>query len=171
MTMLQFARSAPHDEPSAASSRPSASAGATARRPRVCTARRLARDRGRVSLTAIMGPSGSGKSTSMHIPPASTGRPPARVSPAARHHAHERRRADQAAPAQQIGFVFQFFNLLPMLTAEENMLLPLAIAGRKPERASGSRRLLETVGIADRREHRPRSSPAASSSGSPSRGR
>jgi putative ABC transport system ATP-binding protein len=55
---------------------------------------------------------------------------------------------------EKIGFVFQFFNLLPMLTAEENIVLPLAIAGRKPEREwlDG---LLETFGLEDRRSHRP----------------
>jgi putative ABC transport system ATP-binding protein len=55
---------------------------------------------------------------------------------------------------EKIGFVFQFFNLLPMLTAEENVLLPLAIAGRKPD-AAWLESLLETVGIAQRRTHRP----------------
>jgi putative ABC transport system ATP-binding protein len=53
-----------------------------------------------------------------------------------------------------IGFVFQFFNLLPMLTAEENILLPLTIAGQKPER-DFFQSLLEQVGLADRRTHRP----------------
>ncbi|MDX6440313.1 MAG: putative transport system ATP-binding protein, partial [Gaiellaceae bacterium] len=55
---------------------------------------------------------------------------------------------------QHIGFVFQFFNLLPMLTAEENVVLPLTIAGEKPDRAwlDG---LLNETGIADRRTHRP----------------
>ena len=55
---------------------------------------------------------------------------------------------------QHIGFVFQFFNLLPMLTAEENILLPLSIAGEKPA-AEWLEELLETVGIADRSNHRP----------------
>ena len=55
---------------------------------------------------------------------------------------------------RHIGFVFQFFNLLPMLTAEENIVLPLSIAGEKPDRA-WVEELLETVGIADRRTHRP----------------
>ena len=55
---------------------------------------------------------------------------------------------------RHIGFVFQFFNLLPMLTAEENIVLPLLIAGEKPDRA-WVEELLETVGIADRRTHRP----------------
>jgi len=55
---------------------------------------------------------------------------------------------------ETIGFVFQFFNLLPMLTAEENVTLPLAIAGRKPD-SEWLEELLRTVGIADRRTHRP----------------
>jgi putative ABC transport system ATP-binding protein len=55
---------------------------------------------------------------------------------------------------ETIGFVFQFFNLLPMLTAEENILLPLSIAGQKPD-AAWLEELLDTVGIAERRSHRP----------------
>jgi putative ABC transport system ATP-binding protein len=55
---------------------------------------------------------------------------------------------------RHIGFVFQFFNLLPMLTAEENVLLPLSIAGRKPDPAF-LEELLEGVGLAERRSHRP----------------
>jgi putative ABC transport system ATP-binding protein len=55
---------------------------------------------------------------------------------------------------KHIGFVFQFFNLLPMLTAEENVLLPLTIAGDKPEKG-WREELLKKVGLADRRTHRP----------------
>jgi putative ABC transport system ATP-binding protein len=55
---------------------------------------------------------------------------------------------------KHIGFVFQFFNLLPMLTAEENVVLPLTIAGEKPER-EWREELLKKVGLDDRREHRP----------------
>jgi putative ABC transport system ATP-binding protein len=55
---------------------------------------------------------------------------------------------------EHIGFVFQFFNLLPMLTAEENILLPLSIAGEKPDPAFFAD-LLERVGLTDRKEHRP----------------
>jgi putative ABC transport system ATP-binding protein len=55
---------------------------------------------------------------------------------------------------KHIGFVFQFFNLLPMLTAEENVTLPLTIAGRKPDPAWLDE-LLQSVGIPDRRKHRP----------------
>src|SRR5207237_1401063 len=55
---------------------------------------------------------------------------------------------------KHIGFVFQFFNLLPMLTAEENIVLPLTIAGEKPE-PEWREQLLKKVGLADRRAHRP----------------
>src|SRR5205814_9005818 len=55
---------------------------------------------------------------------------------------------------KHIGFVFQFFNLLPMLTAEENVLLPLMIAGKKPDQG-WFEGLLKTVGLQDRRNHRP----------------
>jgi putative ABC transport system ATP-binding protein len=55
---------------------------------------------------------------------------------------------------KHIGFVFQFFNLLPMLTAEENLVLPLSIAGQKPEKA-WLEELIGKVGLGDRRTHRP----------------
>src|SRR5207344_312990 len=55
---------------------------------------------------------------------------------------------------EQFGFIFQFFNLLPVLTAEENIVLPLSIAGRKPDRA-WLEQLIDTVGLGDRRTHRP----------------
>ncbi len=55
---------------------------------------------------------------------------------------------------EHIGFVFQFFNLLPMLTAEENVMLPLSIAGEKPD-PEFFEDLLDRVGLADRRKHRP----------------
>jgi putative ABC transport system ATP-binding protein len=109
-------------------------------------------ERGR--LTAIMGPSGSGKSTLMHIM-AGLDRPSEGAVlidgidiTALSEKQLTRLRRDR------IGFVFQFFNLLPMLTAEENVLLPLALAGRKPSR-EWMEELLETVGVADRRNHRP----------------
>jgi putative ABC transport system ATP-binding protein len=53
-----------------------------------------------------------------------------------------------------IGFVFQFFNLLPMLTAEENILLPLSIAGEKPDHG-WLEELMAKTGLTDRRSHRP----------------
>src|SRR5881392_1587642 len=85
-------------------------------------------------LTAIMGPSGSGKSTLMHIL-AGLDRPSAgTVTLAGVEIASMNDSELTKLRRDHIGFVFQFFNLLPMLTAEENVLLPLSIAGRKPER-------------------------------------
>src|SRR5713226_5848876 len=105
-------------------------------------------------LVAVMGPSGSGKSTLMHIlagldkPTAGTvtiagteitALPDSKLTRLRRRH---------------IGFVFQFFNLLPMLSAEENVVLPLSIAGEKPER-EWLDELLTSTGLSDRRAHRP----------------
>jgi putative ABC transport system ATP-binding protein len=109
-------------------------------------------ERGR--FTAIMGPSGSGKSTLMHIlagldtPTAGTvlldgeaitGLDDGELTKLRR---------------EKLGFVFQFFNLLPVLTAEENLVLPLSIAGKKPDEAWVDQ-LIRTVGLEDRRTHRP----------------
>jgi putative ABC transport system ATP-binding protein len=105
-------------------------------------------------LVAVMGPSGSGKSTLMHIlagldKPTSgtveiagteiTGLDDTKLTRLRREH---------------IGFVFQFFNLLPMLDAEENVVLPLSIAGEKPDK-SWLDSLLGQMGLAERRKHRP----------------
>ncbi len=104
--------------------------------------------------TAIMGPSGSGKSTLMHVlagldsPTGGTviidgtditGLDDAELTKLRR---------------DKLGFVFQFFNLLPVLTAEENLVLPLSIAGRKPDQAWLDQ-LVKTVGLEDRLTHRP----------------
>jgi putative ABC transport system ATP-binding protein len=104
--------------------------------------------------TAIMGPSGSGKSTLMHIL-AGLDRPTSgavtlgdvEIGGLEDKKLTELRR-------DRIGFVFQTFNLLPVLSAEENILLPLSIAGRQPDR-EWLGRLIQTVGIADRLSHRP----------------
>jgi putative ABC transport system ATP-binding protein len=109
-------------------------------------------DRGR--FTAIMGPSGSGKSTLMHIL-AGLDKPTAgRVF----LDGEEITALDDGDLTKlrrdKLGFVFQFFNLLPVLTAEENLVLPLSIAGRKPD-AEWLERLIETVDLGDRRTHRP----------------
>jgi putative ABC transport system ATP-binding protein len=105
-------------------------------------------------LTAIMGPSGSGKSTLMHIL-AGLDRPSAgSVSIAGVEITSMNDSELTRLRREHIGFVFQFFNLLPMLTAEENVVLPLSIAGRKPEE-EWLEELLDTVGITDRRKHRP----------------
>jgi putative ABC transport system ATP-binding protein len=109
-------------------------------------------ERGR--FTAIMGPSGSGKSTLMHIL-AGLDRPTAGTVSL---DGEEITSLDDAELTKlrrdKLGFVFQFFNLLPVLTAEENLLLPLSIAGRKPDR-EWLDQLIRTVGLEDRRTHRP----------------
>jgi putative ABC transport system ATP-binding protein len=108
----------------------------------------------RGQLVAVMGPSGSGKSTLMHIM-AGLDKPTSgdvaiagtRVSDLNDTQLTRLRR-------EHIGFVFQFFNLLPMLTAEENVLLPLSLAGEKPDRAFFDD-MLKRVGLSDRLSHRP----------------
>ena len=105
-------------------------------------------------LTAIMGPSGSGKSTLMHIL-AGLDKPTAGEVAIAGTPITRLGDSDLTKLRREhIGFVFQFFNLLPMLTAEENVLLPLSIAGEKPD-AAFFETLLDNVGLADRRTHRP----------------
>ena len=105
-------------------------------------------------LTAIMGPSGSGKSTLMHIL-AGLDKPTAGEVAIAGTSITRLGDSDLTKLRREhIGFVFQFFNLLPMLTAEENVLLPLTIAGEKPD-PEFFETLLNNVGLADRRKHRP----------------
>jgi putative ABC transport system ATP-binding protein len=103
---------------------------------------------------AIMGPSGSGKSTLMHIL-AGLDRPTSgsvRVADVNLTTLDDRKLTQLRR--EKIGFIFQTFNLLPVLNAEENILLPLSIAGRKPDREWFDR-LVDTVGIRDRLSHRP----------------
>jgi putative ABC transport system ATP-binding protein len=106
------------------------------------------------SLTAVMGPSGSGKSTLMHLL-AGLDRPTAGSVAVA---GEEITTMDDDELTQlrrrHIGFVFQFFNLLPMLSAEENIVLPLSIAGQKVERGWVDE-LAEKLGLDDRLQHRP----------------
>jgi len=105
-------------------------------------------------LTAVMGPSGSGKSTLMHIL-AGLDRPTSGdVTVAGQKINDLDDNALTRLRREHIGFVFQFFNLLPMLTAEENVLLPLTIAGEKPDEDFFAG-LLQKTGLADRRTHRP----------------
>src|SRR3954471_5151090 len=108
----------------------------------------------RGELTAIMGPSGSGKSTLMHIL-AGLDQPTAgEVSVAGIDITRLDDRNLTELRRDHIGFVFQFFNLLPMLTAEENVVLPLEIAGEKPD-AEWVADLLDATGLTPRRTHRP----------------
>jgi putative ABC transport system ATP-binding protein len=103
---------------------------------------------------AIMGPSGSGKSTLMHLL-AGLDRPTAgTVSLGGVELTGLDDRALTQLRRDRIGFIFQTFNLLPVLNAEENILLPLSIAGRQVDREWFDR-LIETVGIRDRLTHRP----------------
>ncbi len=105
-------------------------------------------------LTAVMGPSGSGKSTLMHIL-AGLDRPTTgSVSIAGTEITDLGDTPLTRLRREHIGFVFQFFNLLPMLTAEENILLPLSIAGEKPDPAWYDE-LIGAVGLKDRLTHRP----------------
>jgi putative ABC transport system ATP-binding protein len=104
--------------------------------------------------TAVMGPSGSGKSTLMHLL-AGLDRPTAgSVEIAGEELAGMSDKQLTLLRRRHIGFVFQAFNLVPTLTAEENVTLPLAIAGRKPE-AGWIDHVIERVGLTDRRTHRP----------------
>jgi len=109
-------------------------------------------ERGR--FTSIMGPSGSGKSTLMHIlagldrPSSGTVSIDGIDITSLNDSELTRLRRDK------LGFVFQFFNLLPVLSAEENILLPLSIARRKPDR-DWVRTVIDRVGLADRLRHRP----------------
>jgi putative ABC transport system ATP-binding protein len=111
-------------------------------------------DVSRARITAIMGPSGSGKSTLMNIL-AGLDRPTkgsVRVDGIDITNLNDKKLT--LLRREKIGFVFQFFNLLPMLTAEENVLLPLTLAGRKPEKEWVDE-LMHAVEIDGRRKHKP----------------
>jgi putative ABC transport system ATP-binding protein len=111
-------------------------------------------DVARGNLTAIMGPSGSGKSTLMHIL-AGLDRP---TSGSVAIDGTEIADLDDNSLTKirrrHIGFVFQFFNLLPTLSAEENVTLPLSLAGEKVDRAWVDE-VFEKTGLTDRKSHRP----------------
>jgi putative ABC transport system ATP-binding protein len=109
-------------------------------------------DRGR--FTAIMGPSGSGKSTLMHILAGLDKPTSGSVTLDGTEITDLDDRALTKLRRDKFGFVFQFFNLIPVLSAEENLVLPLSIAGRKPDR-EWLDQLVETVGLGDRLTHRP----------------
>jgi len=111
-------------------------------------------DVARSRLTAVMGPSGSGKSTLMHILAGLDKPTSGEVSVAGVDVAGLDDTALTKLRRDHNGFIFQFFNLLPMLTAAENIALPLKLAGGRPEPA-WLEELIEKVGLADRRTHRP----------------
>ena len=106
------------------------------------------------TFTAVMGPSGSGKSTLMHLL-AGLDRPTAgTVIIDGKDISRMGDKELTLLRREKIGFVFQFFNLLPMLTAEENITLPLKIAGKKID-TGYLNQLIGIIGLADRRTHRP----------------
>ncbi len=105
-------------------------------------------------LTAVMWPSGSGKSTLMHILAGLDKPTSGTVHIAGTEITALGDTALTKLRRRHIGFVFQFFNLLPMLTARENILLPLSIAGDRPDTA-WVEDLVQRVGLADRLRHRP----------------
>ncbi|TML98045.1 MAG: ABC transporter ATP-binding protein [Actinobacteria bacterium] len=105
-------------------------------------------------LTAVMGPSGSGKSTLMHIlaglDTPTTG--DVTIAGTSIHELNDTQLTNLRR--EHIGFIFQFFNLLPMLNAEENVVLPLSIAGEKRDQGWVDE-LMGRIGLKDRRSHRP----------------
>jgi putative ABC transport system ATP-binding protein len=107
-------------------------------------------------MVAIMGPSGSGKSTLLHIVGALESPTTGTIAVAGVHYEGLDDKQLTALRRDHIGFVFQFFNLLPSLTAEENVTLPAVIAKRhEPEVRERARMLLERVRLGDRIDHLP----------------
>ncbi|MCD4536159.1 ABC transporter ATP-binding protein [Nocardioides sp. cx-169] len=104
--------------------------------------------------TAVMGPSGSGKSTLMHLCAALDTATSGTVVIGDRSLEHLSDKELTRLRRDEIGFVFQSFNLVPTLTAKENILLPLSIAGRKPDSAWYDE-VIATVGLGDRLGHKP----------------
>ena len=108
----------------------------------------------KAQFTAVMGPSGSGKSTLMHMLAGLDTPSSGTVSIGGEDITKLSDKQLTKLRRRHIGFVFQSFNLLPTLTAEENVLLPLSIAGTKPDRTALDL-LLSRVGLLERRGHRP----------------
>jgi putative ABC transport system ATP-binding protein len=107
-------------------------------------------------MAAIMGPSGSGKSTLLHLIGALETPTSGTIALAGRRFEGLDDRELTLLRRDQIGFVFQFFNLLPALTAEENVLLPALIAGRRDrEIRDRAHALIDRVGLAERAHHLP----------------
>jgi putative ABC transport system ATP-binding protein len=104
--------------------------------------------------TAIMGPSGSGKSTLMHCAAALDSASAGQVFLGDVELTGLNDKALTQLRRDRIGFIFQSYNLVPTLSAQENILLPLAIAGRKPDQEWYDV-VIDTVGLRDRLDHRP----------------
>jgi len=105
---------------------------------------------------AVMGPSGSGKSTLLHLLGGLDKTSDGEVSLGGRRLSVMSDKEVTLARRRNVGFVFQFYNLLPTLTAEENIALPLLIDGKKLKQYQGKiDELLELVGLTDRRKHKP----------------
>jgi putative ABC transport system ATP-binding protein len=120
----------------------------------VAALRGVSLDITRAKLTAVMGPSGSGKSTLMHILAGLDTPTSGQVTVAGLDVTGMGDDELTKLRRDHIGFIFQFFNLLPMLTAAENIALPLKLAGAKPD-PEWLDELIRTVGLGDRLTHRP----------------
>jgi len=105
-------------------------------------------------LTAVMGPSGSGKSTLMHVLAGLDDVDSGTVTLGGTDITELGEKARTLLRRSRIGFVFQAFNLVPALTAAENIALPLTLAGRRPDPAWRDT-LVDTLGLGDRLDHRP----------------
>ena len=111
---------------------------------------------GKGEFVAIMGPSGSGKSTLMHLLGGLDNPSSGEVYLSDKALSNLSRKELTLTRRHNVGFVFQFFNLIPTLSAEENIILPIIIDGKKPkEYEDRLNKLLELIGLSDRREHRP----------------
>jgi putative ABC transport system ATP-binding protein len=105
---------------------------------------------------AIMGPSGSGKSTLLHLLGGLDSPTEGEIILAEKHLSKLSEYQATLARRHNVGFIFQFFNLLPTLTAEENIILPLIIDGKDPRKYAGRlEQILSLVALADRRHHKP----------------
>jgi putative ABC transport system ATP-binding protein len=111
-------------------------------------------DIARGEFTAVMGPSGSGKSTLMHCAAGLDAATSGEVYVGDVDITRLKDKALTTLRRDRIGFVFQAFNLIPTLNAQENILLPLAIAGRSPD-PTWFDNVIDTVGLRDRLTHRP----------------
>ncbi|MEO7268725.1 MAG: ABC transporter ATP-binding protein [Knoellia sp.] len=120
----------------------------------VTALRGVSLDLNRREFTAIMGPSGSGKSTLLHCAAGLDSVTSGSVQLGDIELTTLKEKDLTKVRRDNIGFVFQSFNLIPTLNAEENILLPLSIAGRKPDRAWFDQ-VISTVGLGDRLGHRP----------------